>query len=104
MFVTILICIIIALSIYLYLVKNNLSNIESFENDLKNCENRFKMLFDIAPVFINSFDDKEVCTYWNKECDKVFRELNPLTKDGNTITTSCANIHLPKGSAKIVTP
>lgn len=48
--------------------------------ELKNIINQYRMLFDKAPVLMNSFDKHNRCTLWNGECERVFgwtlEELN----------------------------
>lgn len=54
--------------------------------ELKNIINQYRILFDRAPVLMNSFDKHNRCTLWNGECERVFgwtleevnREADPL--------------------------
>jgi len=114
---------------------NRKISIEQAEK-LTQSEETFKMLFDNAPILIDSFDKDGNCVLWNKECEKVFgwtmedinnssnplelfypdpviqkdaidtiitkpekvfREWNPLNKDGETLTTMWAHNYLPNG-------
>lgn len=40
--------------------------------ELKNIVNQYRILFDRAPVLMNSFDKHNRCTLWNGECERVF--------------------------------
>ena len=40
--------------------------------ELKQSQETFKLLFDVAPIFINSFGNDGKCLLWNDECKKVF--------------------------------
>jgi PAS domain S-box-containing protein len=80
MFVTILIFIIIILILWILRLKYNIRKRKKIEKDFKYREEHFKILFDIAPIFIDSFDRNGHCYLWNKECERVFgwtiEELN----------------------------
>ena len=112
------------------------SVIKEYTRELRESEERFRLIFENAPVLINSFDEDGQCTLWNEQCRKTFgwtmdeinalndslalfypdpsvrdevrkamtsdpdghfREWNPVTKEGQTLTTVWANFRLPSG-------
>jgi PAS domain S-box-containing protein len=80
MFLAIAFFIIIFLGLWILRLENEIDKKERIEKDFKYKEEHFKMLFDIAPIFIDSFDQNGHCHLWNKECERVFgwtiEELN----------------------------
>jgi PAS domain S-box-containing protein len=64
---------IIVLFIYWNLkLKDEIRNKEIIQKKLKQSEEKFRTLFDIAPVLLDSFDKDGKVVLWNKECEKVF--------------------------------
>ena len=66
---------IILISIFIYWnlkLTEEIKNRELIQKQLKNSEEKFKTLFDIAPILLNSFDKDGKLNLWNKECEKVF--------------------------------
>ncbi|WP_345979337.1 PAS domain-containing sensor histidine kinase [Sulfurimonas sp. HSL3-2] len=61
-------------------LQNEIKRSREIEQNCKYREEHFKTLFDIAPIFIDSFDTSGHCHLWNKECERVFgwsiEELN----------------------------
>ncbi|MBB1199223.1 sensor domain-containing diguanylate cyclase [Enterobacteriaceae bacterium 89] len=51
--------------------------------ELQNIVNQYRILFDRAPVLMNSFDKHNRCILWNGECERVFgwtlEEINQQT-------------------------
>lgn len=72
MFIYILLFIILILVIWILRLKNDIDRRESVERNFKYREEHFKILFDIAPIFIDSFTRTGHCKLWNKECERVF--------------------------------
>jgi len=79
--------VLISISIYWNLkLKEEIRNKEIVQMKLKDSEEKFRTLFDKAPILLNSFDEKGNVVLWNKECEKVFgwtfseisKKTNPL--------------------------
>ena len=117
-------------------LKEEITNRKKIEEELKQSEEKFKALFNSAPIFLNAFDKDGKIISWNKECKRVFgwdekelknykdplklfypeeniiqkvkeslhqtqnlvfREWEPLTKDGRKIVTKWASVPLKNG-------
>ncbi|MCG8550727.1 MAG: ATP-binding protein, partial [Desulfobacterales bacterium] len=51
---------------------NEVKKVENSQQDLKKSEERFKAIYEHAPVLINAFDEKGRCILWNNECRRIF--------------------------------
>ena len=65
----VLICIFIYWNLKL---KKEIKLKESVQKQLQQSEEKFRTLFNIAPVLLNSFNSKGQILLWNKECERVF--------------------------------
>lgn len=45
---------------------------ERTARELQNIVNQYRILFDRAPVLMNSFDNNNRCVLWNGECERLF--------------------------------
>ena len=66
---------IVFISIFIYWnlrLKEEIKSKESAQNQLKESEEKFRTLFDIAPILLNAFNKEGKIILWNKECEKVF--------------------------------
>ena len=81
---------IVFISIFIYWnikLKEEIRNKELVQKQLKDSEEKFRTLFDIAPILLNAFDKNGKVILWNKECENTFgwtleeiqKEENPLS-------------------------
>lgn len=63
------------ISIFIYWnlkLKNEIKMKEKAQEQLRQSEEKFRTLFNIAPVLLNSFNTKGEVILWNKECERIF--------------------------------
>ena len=79
--------IIVVIFIYWNLkLKEEIRNKELIRKQLEQSEERFRTLFDIAPVLLDSFDKDGKVVLWNKECEKIFGwSFEEITKEENPL-------------------
>ena len=53
-------------------VISDITDRKKAEEALRNSEERFRMIYENAPVMMDAFDENGRCTMWNKECEKTF--------------------------------
>ena len=65
----------VVISVFVYWnfkLKEEIKSKELAQQQQKMSEEKFRTLFDIAPVLLNSFDKNGKITLWSKECERVF--------------------------------
>lgn len=72
MLAPVLFFVIIILVLWIVRLENDIARRAKIERSLKYREKHFQKLFDIAPIFIDSFDIDGHCHLWNKQCERVF--------------------------------
>ncbi len=73
-FVTIFISVVV-LSIFMYWnikLKEEIRKKKLAQEKLRQSEEKFRILFDKAPVLLDAFDERGRVVLWNKECERVF--------------------------------
>jgi PAS domain S-box-containing protein len=56
------------------------------ENAMQISENKFRTIFENAPILIDAFDKDGKCILWNKECEKVFGwTIDEINSTSNTL-------------------
>lgn len=57
------------------------------EQELRKSEERFKAIYEYAPVLINAFDKNGRCLLWNNECQKTFGwSLEEIDSHGDALS------------------
>jgi len=56
------------------------------EKAMQISENKFRTIYENAPILIDSFDKDGRCVLWNKECERVFGwTIDEINSAGNTL-------------------
>ena len=78
-------------------LKEEIKNKEIAKKKLMDSEEKFRKLFDSAPVLLNSFDENGKLVLWNKECEKVFGySFEELFNEKEPLSLFYPDIHIQK--------
>ena len=86
-FTFIFIIVIIILICWIIKLKDETKKKNDVQEKLELSEEKYRVLFDIAPVLLDAFDENGKVILWNKECEKVFGwTLNELQEHKKPIS------------------
>jgi len=78
--------IIIFLVLWIVKLRHENSGREAIEQELTLTKEKFRSLFEHAPIFVDAFDKNGKFTLWNRECEKVFGwTIEELNSAGNPV-------------------
>ncbi len=72
--------------------------------EIERSEKIFRTLFEVAPIFIDSFDKNGKCVLWNKECEKVFGwTIEEINKSTNSLELFYPEVEMQKKAIDTIT-
>lgn len=86
----------VVLSLFMYwnlMLKDEIQKRKLAQEKLRQSEEKFRILFDQAPVLLNSFDENSNVVLWNKECERLFGwSFEELQKTDDTLSLFYPNV------------